>query len=79
MSGGQVAGNSGQHTVLPSDPDPEARERLDRPAASLVHAYVYAAVYADIVREDHSRSAWEAAEKAQRSANTAASLYRGTP
>jgi hypothetical protein len=81
--GGQIAGNSGQHTVLSPDPaqgQSGARERLDRPAAShlqpaaLVHAHVYAAVFVDGFYPNRQKN--ELAAHANHVANIAASCYR---
>jgi len=83
-NGGQIAGNSGQHTVLSPDPSGEsgARERLDRPAAShlqpaaLVHAHVYAAIFADGVREWSRGSTDVLAQRANVTASLAAKFYQ---
>jgi hypothetical protein len=84
-TGGQVAGNSGQHTVLSPDPaqgQSGARERLDRPAAShlqpaeLVHAHVYAAIFADGIREWSRGSTDVLAQRANMTASLAVKFYQ---
>jgi hypothetical protein len=87
MSGGQAAGNSGQHTVLPDPATGQSggRERLDRPAAShqptqIVHAAVYAAIFVDGLRTQHSRESTDVlAQRANVSAALAAKFYQPWP
>jgi hypothetical protein len=75
---GHIAGDRVSPAATAPSPEADPGRSHLQPAA-LVHAHVYAAVYADIFRENHFAAPSARADTANLVADQAATLYRPWP
>jgi hypothetical protein len=76
---GHMAGDRVSPAATAPTPEAEPGRSHLQPAALIVHAHVYAAVWADSFREYPTATAVNRADVANRAADSAATLYKPWP